>query len=65
MNKASRPFDESVVELLRDAPDFADEYLHVAMEEADVPGGRQALLKALRHVAAAQGMDKVAERAGI
>lgn len=65
MNKASRPFDESVVELLRDDPDFADEYLHVAMEEADAPGGRETLLKALRHVAAAQGMDKVAERAGI
>ncbi|MES2355201.1 MAG: addiction module antidote protein [Pseudomonadota bacterium] len=65
MNKASRPHDDAVVELLREDPDFADEYLAIALDEADEPGGREALLAALRHVAEAQGMATVAERAGI
>lgn len=65
MNKTSRPHDDAVVELLRADPDFADEYLTAALEEADQAGGRQALLAALRHVAEAQGMAAVAERAGI
>ena len=65
MTKASRPHDEAVVELLRDDPAFADEYLAAALDEADQPGGREALLAALRHVAEAQGMSAVAERAGI
>jgi probable addiction module antidote protein len=37
----------------------------VALDEADQPGGQQALLTALRHVAEAQGMSAVAEREGI
>lgn len=65
MNKSSRPHDEAVVELLREDPLFVDDYLATAMAEADQDGGRQALLAALRHVAEAQGMAKVAERAGI
>lgn len=65
MSKASRPHDEAVVELLRETPAFADDYLSVALDEADQPGGREALLSALRHVAEAQGMSAVAERAGI
>lgn len=65
MNTASRPHDEAVVELLREDPAFADEYLAVALEEADEPGGQEALLWALRHVAEAQGMAKIAERAGL
>jgi len=65
MVNASRPHDDAVVELLREAPAFADEYLTIALEEADEPGGREALLAALRHVAEAQGMAAVAERAGI
>lgn len=65
MTKASRPHDDAVVEMLRDDPDFADEYLAAALDEADEPGGREALLAALRHVAEAQGMAAVAERAGI
>jgi probable addiction module antidote protein len=48
-----------------DAGGFADEYLAAALEEADEPGGRQALLRALRHVAQAQGMEVVAQRAGL
>lgn len=65
MTKSSRPHDDAVVELLRDDPAFADEYLAAALDEANEPGGREALLTALRHVAEAQGMAAVAERAGI
>lgn len=65
MNPTSRLHDEAVVELLREDPAFAAEYLAVALEEADEPGGQEALLRALRHVAEAQGMAKIAERAGL
>lgn len=63
--KAARSHDDAMVELLREDPAFADEYLAAALEEADEPGGRQALLRALRHVAQAQGMEEVAQRAGL
>ena len=63
--KASRPHDEAMVELLREDSAFADEYLATSLEAIDEPGGREALLMALRQVAQAQGMDAVAERAGI
>ena len=62
---ASRPHDESVLELLKADPDFASVYLAVALEESNLPGGQQTLLTALRHVAEAQGMASVAQRAGI
>lgn len=62
---ASRPHDAAVVELLKEAPDFASVYLAAAREESGEPGGQQALLSALRHVAEAQGMAAVAQRAGI
>ncbi len=65
MNKASRPHDDAVLELLREDPAFADEYLSAALDESNQPGGRDALLTALRHIAEAQGMSAVAERAGI
>ena len=65
MRKLSRPHNEAVVELLREDPAFADEYLSVALDELNAPGGREALLAALRHIAEAQGMSVVAERAGI
>ncbi len=65
MSRASRPHAQAVVELLRDDPAFADDYLRAAMEQADQEGGREALLAALRQVAEAQGMAQVAERAGI
>ena len=61
----NRPHDAAVVELLKTDLDFANEYLAAALEEADEPGGQTALLAALRHVAEAQGMAAVAERAGI
>ena len=65
MSKASRPHDEAVIELLREDPAFADEYLSACAEGLDNPGGREALLMALRQVAEAQGMAAVAERAGM
>lgn len=62
---ASRPHDVAVVELLKEDPEFASVYLAAALEESEQPGGQQALLSALRHVAEAQGMAAVAQRAGI
>ena len=62
---ASHPHDAVVVDLLKADPDFANEYLAAALEEAGEPGGQTALLAALRHVAEAQGMAAVAERAGM
>ena len=63
--KASRPHDESVVKLLKDDHEFAAVYLAAALDEADQPGGQYALLSALRQIAEAQGMGRVAKRAGI
>jgi len=65
MKRASRPHAKAVIELLRADPAFADEYLQAALAQADEEGGREALLSALRHVAEAQGMAQIAERAGI
>jgi len=62
---ASRSHDTAVVDMLKADPEFADAYLAVALEEADQPGGQVALLAALRHIAEAQGMAAVAQRAGI
>ena len=61
--KAARPHDDAMVELLREDPAFADEYLAAALEEAEEPGGRQALLRALRHVAHAQAKSSCTRRA--
>ena len=62
---ASRPHDEAVIEMLKADPGFINKYLAAALDEADLPGGQAALLAALRHVAEAQGMASVAQRAGI
>ena len=63
--KASKLHDESVVEMLKADPELADAYLATALEEANLPGGQFALLAALRHIAEAQGMAQVAEKAGM
>ena len=63
--KASRPHDETVIDMLKADPEFAAVYLAAALDEADQPGGQNALLAALRQIAEAQGMASVAERAGI
>ena len=54
-----------MVAMLRADPSFANEYLEAALDEAHEPGGQAALLAALRHIAEAQGMSAVADRAGI
>jgi probable addiction module antidote protein len=54
-----------MVEMLKADPELADVYLATALEEATLPGGQFALLAALRHIAQAQGMAVVAEKAGI
>lgn len=65
MIKASRPHDDTVVELLREDPEFADDYLAESLAAIDEPGGQEAFLQALRHIAEAQGMAAIAERAGL
>ena len=65
MNRPHRPHDEAVIELLKEDPELADEYLSASLAAIDEPGGREGLLAALRQVAAAQGMAEVAERAGM
>jgi probable addiction module antidote protein len=57
--------DDTVLAMLKADPDFANEYLATALDEAELPGGQVALLAALRHIAEAQGMSAVAARAGI
>lgn len=64
-SRTHRPHDETVIELLKEDPALADEYLAASLAAIDEPGGREALLMALRQVAAAQGMAEVAERAAV
>ncbi len=59
--KASVSHRERVIEELRGDSQLAAEYLNVAAEDGDVPG----YLLALRTVAEAQGMAKVAKAAGV
>ena len=60
--KAGISHDEAIIRRLRKDPDFAAEYLKAALEEEDEP---RVLLIALRHLAQAQGIAKVAKAAGI
>ncbi|MBF0419988.1 MAG: putative addiction module antidote protein [Magnetococcales bacterium] len=62
LEKTSASHDESLVRELRDDPELAMEYLQAAMEDEEEPA---VLLLALRHVAEAYGMPKVAKLAGI
>jgi probable addiction module antidote protein len=61
-DKASVSHDESMARELRENPDFAAEYLRAAMEDEAEP---RVLLVALRRVAEARGLAKVAKTAGI
>ncbi|WP_320151060.1 addiction module antidote protein [uncultured Tolumonas sp.] len=62
----SRNHDEAVIEMLRNDPDFATEYLKVAFEEMDEDGGEAAFLMALRHIVEARGgMTQLAEKTGL
>ena len=61
--KASKSHDKSMIEDLRNDPEFAAEYLKAALEDSDEP---QVLLIALRRLAEAKGgVARVAKRAGI
>jgi probable addiction module antidote protein len=62
---AYRSHDDAVVEMLRADTGLAKSYLNAALAEASLPGGQFALLAALRHIAEAQGMAQVSEKAGI
>lgn len=65
MNRV-RSHDEAVIEMIRNDPDFAAEYLRVAFEELDEEGGEAAFLTALRHVVEARGgMAEIADKAGL
>lgn len=58
--------DDAVIEMLRNDPDMALDYLRTAFDELDEEGGESAFLLALRHVVEAQGgMAAVAERAKV
>jgi probable addiction module antidote protein len=54
--------DEAMVHRLRNEPEFAAEYLKAALEDEDEP---RVLLIALRHLAQARGIAKVAKAAGV
>ena len=60
--KTSVSHDEAIVRRLRKDPGFAAAYLKAALEDDDEPG---VLLIALRHLAQAQGIAKVAKLAGV
>ena len=60
--KTSISHDDAMVRRLRKDPKFAAEYLKAALEDEDEP---RVLLIALRHLAQAQGIAKVAKAAGI
>ena len=60
--KASISHDEAMVRRLHKNPDFAAEYLKAAMEDAHEA---RVLLIALRHLAKAQGIAKIAKAAGV
>ena len=60
--KTSVAHDETIVRRLRKDPDFAAEYLRAALEDEDEP---RVLLLALRHLARARGIAKVAKAAGV
>ncbi len=60
--KTSASHDEAIVRRLRKDPAFAVEYLKAALEDEDEP---RVLLLALRHLARARGIAKVAKAAGV
>jgi probable addiction module antidote protein len=60
--KASISHEEVMVKKLRKDPRFAAEYLKAAMEDSEEP---QVLLIALRQIAKAKGIAKVAKKAHI
>jgi probable addiction module antidote protein len=60
--KTSVSHDEAMIRRLRKEPEFAAAYLKAVLEDEDDP---RVLLIALRHLAQAQGIAKVAKAAGV
>ncbi|MGB9463691.1 MAG: addiction module antidote protein [Candidatus Acidiferrum sp.] len=60
--RTSVSHDEAMVRRLRKDPEFAADYLKAALEDSDEP---RVLLVALRHLAQAHGIAKVAKAARI
>jgi probable addiction module antidote protein len=60
--RTSVSHDRTIILRLRKDPKFAAEYLKAALEDEDEP---RVLLIALRHLAQAQGIAKVAKAAGV
>jgi probable addiction module antidote protein len=61
-HKTSVSHDEAIIRRLRKDPQFAAEYVKAALEDTEEP---LVLLIALRHLAQARGIAKVAKAAGI
>jgi probable addiction module antidote protein len=61
-HKTSVSHDEAIIRRLRKDPQFAAEYVKAALEDTEEP---LVLLIALRHLAQAHGIAKVAKAAGI
>lgn len=61
----SMPYDDWLNDKLRNDSLLAKEYVAVALEEAVDVEGKKTLLNAIRQVAKAQGIGKVANAAGI
>jgi probable addiction module antidote protein len=60
--RTSASHDEAMIRRIRQDPQFAAEYLRAALDDTDEP---RVLLLALRHVAQARGIAKVAKAAGV
>jgi probable addiction module antidote protein len=61
-HKTSASHDEAIIRRLRKDPEFAAEYVKAALEDTEEP---LVLLLALRHLALARGIARVAKAAGI
>lgn len=62
----TRSHEESVLEMLRKDESFAIDYLAVALEEIDEPGGAAGFLTAVRRVAEARGgMGNLSQATGL
>lgn len=65
LHPVSVSHDKLMVARLQRDPEFAVEYLKVAIEEATDEDGRHVLLGAIRQIAEAHGIAKIARAAGI
>lgn len=62
---ATKTHDQFVIERLRKDPEMAAELLKVAIEEIEEEGGEYVFRRVLRDIAKAQGIGKIAKKAGI